>query len=227
MRVLLVEDEPAACQVLAKGLRERSFAVDVASDGPSALDLVHDNTYDLILLDLMLPRMDGIAVCRSIRAAGLTTPVLMLTARDEVASRVSGLDAGADDYLCKPFDFRELLARIRALLRRGGILYEPLLRVDSLVIDTRDHTVHRSGRAIDLTAKEYALLEYFARNAGRLLGRADISEHVWDGDYDPFSNLIEVYVQRLRRKLDAPDETPLLRTRRGEGYIFGVLTDAP
>ena len=155
---------------------------------------------------------------------GQTTPVLMLTARDEVESRISGLDAGADDYLCKPFDFQELLARIRALLRRGGTpLHDPVLKVGDLYIDTRNHTVRRGERPIDLTAKEYALLAYLGRHAGRVIGRAEISEHVWDEEYDPFSNLIEVYVQRLRRKLEGP--TDLIRTRRGEGYILEEASD--
>jgi two-component system copper resistance phosphate regulon response regulator CusR len=149
----------------------------------------------------------------------------MLTARDAVEYRISGLDAGADDYLCKPFDFDELLARIRALLRRGPALQDPVLKIGDLAIDTRNHTARRGDRPIDLTAKEYALLEYLGRHSGRVIGRAEISEHVWDEDYDPFSNLIEVYVQRLRRKLEAPDEAPLIRTRRGEGYILGDGAD--
>ncbi len=225
MRVLLVEDERDAALMLAKGLREHSFAVDIAEDGPSALEKIHENTYDLVLLDLMLPGMDGLDVCRQIRREGAVLPVLMLTARDAVSARISGLDSGADDYLCKPFDFQELLARIRALLRRGPALEDPIIRVDGLNIDTRDHTARRGDRVIELTAKEYALLEYLARRRGEVVGRAEISEHVWDETYDPFSNLIEVYVQRLRRKIDQPGELPLIRTRRGEGYILGGEDD--
>ena len=225
MRVLLVEDERDAALMLAKGLREHSFAVDIAEDGPSALEKIHENTYDLVLLDLMLPGMDGLDVCRQIRREGAVVPVLMLTARDAVSARISGLDSGADDYLCKPFDFQELLARIRALLRRGPALEDPIIRVDGLNIDTRDHTARRGDRVIELTAKEYALLEYLARRRGEVVGRAEISEHVWDETYDPFSNLIEVYVQRLRRKIDQPGELPLIRTRRGEGYILGGEDD--
>ena len=225
MRVLLVEDERDAALMLAKGLREHSFAVDIAEDGPSALEKIHENTYDLVLLDLMLPGMDGLDVCRQIRREGAVLPVLMLTARDAVSARISGLDSGADDYVCKPFDFQELLARIRALLRRGPALEDPIIRVDGLNIDTRDHTARRGDRVIELTAKEYALLEYLARRRGEVVGRAEISEHVWDETYDPFSNLIEVYVQRLRRKIDQPGELPLIRTRRGEGYILGGEDD--
>lgn len=226
MRLLLVEDEVDAAEMLAKGLREHAYAVDLAPDGPDAVRKIHDNTYDLILLDLMLPGKLGIEVCRELRGAGNATPVLMLTARDAIESRIAGLDAGADDYLCKPFDLQELLARMRALLRRGPALRDPLLRIGDLQINTRDHTARRGGRPIDLTAKEYALLEFFARHSGRVIGRAEISEHVWDEDYDAFSNLIEVYVQRLRRKIDTPGEPALLRTRRGEGYILGTSNDA-
>jgi len=225
MRLLLVEDERDAAQMLAKGLREHSYAVDLAEDGPAAVRKVHENTYDLILLDVMLPGKDGFAVCQDLRRLGQTTPVLMLTARDAVEFRISGLDAGADDYLCKPFDFQELLARIRALLRRGPALQNPVLRIADLSIDTHGHTARRGERLIDLTAKEYALLEYLGRHAGRVIGRAEISAHVWDEDYDPFSNLIEVYVQRLRRKLEGAGEAPLIRTRRGEGYVLAEGND--
>lgn len=227
MRLLLVEDEIDAALILAKGLREHAYAVDLASDGHAAARKIHDNTYDLILLDLMLPGKAGIEVCHELRDAGNATPVLMLTARDTIESRVSGLDAGADDYLCKPFDLQELLARIRALLRRGPALHDPVLRIGDLQVNTRDHTARRGDRLVDLTAKEYALLEYFARHCGRVIGRAEISEHVWDEEYDAFSNLIEVYVQRLRRKIELPGEPALIRTRRGEGYMLGEAGDVP
>ncbi|MBI1765311.1 MAG: response regulator transcription factor [Acidobacteria bacterium] len=220
MRILLVEDEPGAAQMLALGLREQTYAVDVAADGEAALWQVHDNDYDLILLDVMLPRKDGFAVCRELRAAGVATPVLMLTARDAVQDRIAGLDHGADDYLTKPFDFHELLARVRALLRRGPALLPDILRVADLAVETRARRVSRAGRRVELTAKEYALLEYLTRRAGQVVTRAEIAEHVWDESFDPFSNLIEVYVQRLRRRIDEGHALKLIRTRRGEGYLL-------
>jgi len=220
VRILLVEDEPSAAKMLAKGLREQSYAVDVAIDGETALYQASVNDYDLIVLDVMLPRRDGFEVCREIRATGSSVPVLMLTARDVVEDRIAGLDSGADDYLTKPFDFGELLARTRALLRRGEVVRSEVLKIADLEIDTRAKRVSRAGRDIQLTAKEYGLLEYFARNAGRVLGRAEISEHVWDENFDAFSNLIEVYVQRLRRKIDDGHAEKLFQTRRGEGYVL-------
>jgi two-component system copper resistance phosphate regulon response regulator CusR len=212
VRVLLVEDEPAAAHVLAKGLREQTYAVDIAADGETAIFQVGTTDYDAVILDVMLPRRDGFAVCRAIRETGSAVPILMLTARDAVEARIEGLDCGADDYLVKPFDFGELLARVRALVRRGR---QPLLpeRV----------TVGRDA-AVSLTAKEYALLEYLVRRAGDVVTRADISEHVWDDHHDPLSNVVDVYVQRLRRKLDRSGSESLIRTRRGEGYqlVVGV-----
>jgi DNA-binding response OmpR family regulator len=220
LRVLLVEDEKSAAQVLAKGLREHAYAVDIAADGEAALYQAEINDYDIIILDVMLPVRDGLDVCEELRAGGSTVPVLMLTARDSFSDRVQGLDAGADDYLTKPFDFHELLARIRALLRRGPVLHPETIELADLKLDTRARRVHRAGREIPLTAKEYALLEYLARNAEQVVGRARIAEHVWDENFDPFSNLIEVYVQRLRRKIDNGHSTKLLRTLRGEGYML-------
>jgi two-component system copper resistance phosphate regulon response regulator CusR len=216
----LVEDQSDAAQVLAKGLREHSYAVDIASDGESALYQTSINDYDLILLDVMLPRRNGIEVCRSLRVGGLAVPILMLTARDAVHDRVQGLDAGADDYLSKPFDFHELLARMRALLRRGPELRPEVTHVADLVIDTRSRRAWRSKCPIELTAKEYALLDYLARHVDQVVGRAEIAEHVWDEAFDPFSNLIEVYIQRLRRKVDEGHPSKLLRTFRGEGYML-------
>lgn len=218
MRILLVEDEPDVAQMLAKGLREQSYAVDVAADGDSALHLVFLNNYDLIVLDVMLPLKDGFAVCRELRASESSVPVLMLTARDDVQDRITGLDAGADDYLVKPFDFHELLARLRALLRRGRTLQPEILEIADLIIDTRSHEISRAAKLIELTAKEYALLEYLARRANQVVSRSEIAEHVWDENFDPFSNLIEVYIQRLRRKIDDGREPKLIRTLRGEGY---------
>ena len=222
MRILLVEDEPDAAQMLAKGLREQTYAVDVAADGEAGEYQASVNDYDLIILDCMLPRKDGFVVCREIRAVGSCVPIIMLTARDAVDDRIRGLDTGADDYLTKPFEFHELLARMRALLRRGQVLKSEIIKVADLVIDTRSRIVKRNGRQIEMTAKEYSLIEYLARHTGEVVCRAEISEHVWDESFDPFSNLIEVYVQRLRRKIDEGHLLKLIRTRRGEGYI---LTD--
>jgi len=220
VRILLVEDEPGAARMLAKGLREEAYAVDVAGDGERALEQAFVNDYDLIILDVLLPGKDGFEVCRELRAAGSAVPVLMLTARDAVEDRIAGLDTGADDYLTKPFDFDELLARARALLRRGPALRPAVISVSDLVVDTRSRRVSRGAREVDLTAKEYALLEYLARRAGEVVGRADIAEHVWDESYDPFSKVIEVFIQRLRRKVDEGHAVKLIRTRRGEGYVL-------
>ena len=219
MRLLLVEDEPAAALVLAKGLREHAYAVDIAGDGSAALREVGMTDYDAVVLDLMLPLVDGLSVCRAIRRAGRHVPILIVTARDAVDARVEGFDAGADDYLVKPFDFRELLARLRALIRRGR---QPLLpervHVGVLTLDTRSRRAAVANREVPLTAKEYAFLEFLVRRAGDVVSRAEIAEHVWDEHYDPFSNVIDVYVQRLRRKLDRPGMESFNRTRRGEGY---------
>lgn len=225
MRILLVEDEPTAARMLAKGLREQSYAVDIAANGEAALYQLSVYDYDLVVLDVMLPHKDGLQVCREMRGLGLSTPVLMLTARDAIYDRIAGLDAGADDYLIKPFDFGELLARVRALLRRGVTLQSEILRVADLEINTRTRSVKRGKSRIQLSAKEYALVEYFARNADRVLGRADIAEHVWDKNFDIFSNLIEVYVQRLRRKIDDGHSIKLFHTRRGEGYALSADED--
>ncbi len=194
--------------------------MDVAKDGEEALYQADINDYDLIILDLMLPRVDGFEVCRRLRAQGLAVPVLMLTARDAVPDRITGLDSGADDYLTKPFDFHELLARVRALLRRGPALRPETIQIADLIIDTRARQAQRSGHVITLTAKEYALLDYLARHANEVVGRAQIAEHVWDEHFDPFSNVIEVYIQRLRRKIDEGHSRKLLRTMRGEGYML-------
>lgn len=218
MRILLVEDEESAAAMLAKGLREQSYAVDVAADGQAASYQAAVNDYDLIILDVMLPLKDGLTVCRDLRDSGSVVPVLMLTARDAVHDRIAGLDTGADDYLVKPFDFHELLARVRALLRRGPALRPDELKVGTLTIDVRSRSASRNGRSIHLTAKEYALLEFLARRSGDVVTRSEIAEHVWDENFDPFSNLIEVYIQRLRRKLDEGSEARLIRTLRGEGY---------
>ena len=220
MRILLVEDEPDAARMLAKGLRRQKYAVDLATDGEAAGYQASINDYDLIILDVMLPHKDGLEVCRELRAAGSAVPVLMLTARDAVQDRIAGLDTGADDYLTKPFDFHEVLARVRALLRRGQALRPEIIQVADLTIATRAHRVERAGRQVELTGKEYTLLEYLARHAGEVVSRAEIGEHVWDENFDPFTNLIEVYIQRLRRKIDDGHELKLIRTLRGEGYLL-------
>ena len=222
MRILLVEDEPHAALLLAKGLREQSFAVDIAGDGAAAVRQTAETAYDAVILDVMLPVRDGLSVCRQIRARGEHTPILMLTAVDAVESRIQGLDSGADDYLTKPFDFGELLARLRAVIRRGSRpIAREQLTVGAVTIDTMTRRVTRDGRDIHLTAREYALLEFFARRPGAVVTRTEMAEHVWDETYDAFSNVIDVYVQRLRRKLDGPGEASLILTRRGEGYVFG------
>ena len=221
MRVLLVEDETRIAHFVAKGLREQAYAVDIAATGKEALYQVAINTYDIVVLDVMIPEPDGFTVCKELRQDGHRMPVLMLTARDAVEDRIQGLDRGADDYLTKPFEFRELLARLRALLRRPSALQPSILAVADLVVDTAGQTISRGGKTISMTTKEYALVEFFARNAGRVVGRAEIAEHVWDEEFDPFSNLIEVYVNRVRRKIDGAGTKPLLHTRRGAGYVLG------
>ena len=225
VRVLVAEDDPGVQRFVVKGLKEQAYAVDAVANGSAALEQAEINTYDLIILDVMLPGLSGFEVCRSLREAGFKTPVLMLTARDAVEDRIAGLDHGADDYLTKPFEFRELLARMRALLRRPAELKPAQLSVENLTLDTGAQVATRGDRRISLTHKEYALLEYLVRNTGRVVGRAEIAEHVWDEHFDPFSNLIEVYVNRLRRKIDAPKEVSLLHTKRGAGYMLGVSGD--
>ena len=220
MRILLVEDEPRMANVIAKGLREHSYAVDVVEDGEAALYQTSINDYDLILLDVLLPQRDGFEVCRELRSREYETPILMLTARATIDDRVTGFDAGADDYLTKPFSFRELLARIRALLRRDTHLRPDVFQIEDLIVDSASHRVSRGNQVIQLTAKEYALLEYLARHGGQLVSRADIAAHVWDDSFDPFSNTIEVYMNRLRKKIDESHAKKLLHTRRGEGYIL-------
>jgi DNA-binding response OmpR family regulator len=219
MRVLLVEDEPHAATVLAKGLREQSYAVDVASDGEAALTQAAAVNYDALILDVMLPLRDGLDVCRHIRQRGSSVPILMVTARDAVGARIAGLDAGADDYLIKPFDFGELLARLRAVIRRGRQpLLPPQMSLGPLVLETQARRATVGSREVPLTAKEYALLEYLVRRAGHVVSRTDIAEHVWNDRDAPASNVVDVYIQRLRRKLEEAGAPSLIRTRRGEGY---------
>lgn len=217
MRVLLAEDDPRLGEMLSRGLREKSYAVDWARDGERALYLGAINDYDAAVVDVMMPKKDGFAVCRELRARGRAFPVLILTARDTVDDKITGLDAGGDDYLTKPFDFGELLARLRALTRRAPHVLPSTIAVADLVVDTRAQRAERGGHPLPLTPKEYALLEYLARNAGRVVSRADLTAHVWDDNHDPLSNAIEVHVNRLRKKVDAGGP-PLIHTRRGAGY---------
>lgn len=227
MRVLLVEDEPRIAGFIAKGLRERAYAVDVARDGEEALYYAGVNQYDLVILDVMLPIKDGYAICRELRGSGFRSPILMLTARDAVDDRVAGLDSGADDYLTKPFDFKELLARLRALSRRSTEIRPEVIQVADLTLNPENHAISRAGRSISVTAKEYALLEFLMLNQNRVVNREQIAQHVWDENFDPFSNIIDVYVRRLRTKIDAGFAEPLIHTRRGEGYILTAERKGP
>jgi DNA-binding response OmpR family regulator len=221
MRVLLVEDEARAAQALAKGLREHAYAVDVARDGEAALYQAAITEFDAIVLDIALPLVDGVAVCRELRARGSLVPVLMLTARDAIEARIAGLDSGADDYLTKPYDFNELLARLRAVIRRGHRPIAPaILCIGTLELDSAAQRVTCDGRPVALTRREYGLLEFLVRQANTVVGRAAIAEHVWDSSYDPVSNVIDVCVQRLRRKLDEPGRASMIETRRGDGYML-------
>lgn len=224
MRVLIVEDEREVADLLARALREAAWAPDVATTGRGALESLSANEYDLAVLDLGLPDMDGFEVCRRWRAQGGRTPILMLTARAELGDRIAVLDAGADDYLPKPFAVEELLARLRALARRPREGLPVALEFGDLVVDTTARTARRAGRAIRLTAREFALLEYFMRNARRVLSRGQLLDHVWDDNFDPVANAVDVLVGRVRRKIEQPGERPLLHTVRGMGY---VLTDRP
>ena len=220
MRILLVEDEVDVAGFIRKGLMEQAYAVDVARNGDEAMELASISPYDAIILDVMIPEPDGMEVCRSIRTAGSATPILMLTARGSVDDKITGLDAGADDYLAKPFEFRELLARTRALLRRRGAILSPTIRAGDMELDTRSHRVSVEGQSLTLTTKEYSVLEYLARNCGRIVSREEIAEHVWGQEFDPFSNLIEVYINRLRRHIERVTPGKYIHTIRGAGYML-------
>jgi DNA-binding response OmpR family regulator len=218
MRILVIDDDRRLCAVIRRGLLEEAYAVDLAYDGEEGEYLAEVNPYDLIILDIMLPNKDGIQVCHDLRAKKINIPILMLTAKDTVEDRVRGLDTGADDYLVKPFAFNELLARVRALLRREGMSKSPDLRVGDLTLNTLTRQIWRGQRPIELTTKEYVILEYIMRHPNVLVTRTMIEEHAWDYDFDSLSNLVDVYIRRLRRKVDNEGEDSLIQTVRGAGY---------
>jgi len=220
VRLLVVEDDAKLARALGRGLRHEGYAVDVAGDGDAAVMQAAVWEYDAIVLDVMLPVRDGFEVCRALRERGCWAPVLMLTARGQVGDRIRGLDAGADDYLVKPFDFGELLARLRALVRRAPPQRPPRLEVGDLVVDPATHAVTRAGVPVTLTAREFAVLEFLARNAGEAITRARLLDHVWDENFTGSTNIVDVYVGYLRRKLEQPFERPLIRTIRGVGYAL-------
>jgi two-component system copper resistance phosphate regulon response regulator CusR len=220
MKVLIVEDEPKTAAYLRTGLTENGFVVDLAHAGDDALHLALTGMYDLILLDVLLPHLDGWSVLSRLRAGGKSTPVLLLTARDDVQDRVKGLELGADDYLVKPFAFSELVARMRSVLRRAPLRHSDSVRIADLELDVARHQAVRGGRRLDLTAKEFLLLSLFVRHAGEVLSRAAITEHVWDMNFDPGTNVVDVHVRRLRAKVDDPFEHKLIRTVRGRGYVL-------
>ncbi len=220
MRILVIEDEKKIVDFIKRGLKEEGYAVDVAYDGEEGHFLAKTNNYDIILLDLMLPKMDGITLCKTLKEEGVTSPIIMITAKDTVKDKVTGLDAGANDYLTKPFAFEELLARIRAVSRKKESKETTKLEVDDLALDLVTHKVSRAGQEITLTGKEYALLEYLMRNSGSIVTRTMISEHVWDVDFDTFTNVIDVYINYLRNKIDANFKKKLIHTVRGRGYVL-------
>lgn len=222
MRILVVDDDRRLCSVIKRGLLEETYAVDVAYDGEEGEYMGEVNPYDLIILDIMMPKKDGIEMCKELRSKRINTPILMLTAKDAVEDRVRGLDAGADDYMVKPFSFNELLARVRALLRREAVTKSPEIKLGDLVLNTLTREVRRGDRTIELTTKEYVILEYFMRHHNVVVTRTMLEEHAWDYDFDSMSNLIDVYIRRLRRKLDDNENESVLQTVRGAGYRLKV-----
>jgi heavy metal response regulator len=225
MRILIVEDDLNLARFIQKGLQEERYAVDVASDGEEGFLLASVNPFDLIILDIMLPKMDGLEVCRRLRAERKAIPILLLTARESLEDKVAGLDTGADDYLAKPFAFAELLARVRALLRRGSALPAGRLKAADLELDPVSHRVWRAGQEISLTNKEFALLEYLLRNANQVLTRTAIIEHIWDIHYDSMTNIVDVHIRALRAKVDRNFSPPLIHTIRGVGYALKTEMD--
>jgi heavy metal response regulator len=225
MRVLVVEDEPGIAQFIRQGLSEAGYAVDVAHDGQEGLDYAVAAEYDVLVLDILLPKLDGLRVLRVLRDRGAKTPVLLLTAKDSVEDRVQGLDVGADDYLVKPFAFPELVARLRALLRRPPLQMDTLLHLGDLAMDTARREVRRGGRLIELSPREFTLLEYLMRHPGHVLTRTQIAEHVWNFDFLSDSNVVDVYIGYLRRKIDRGFAHPLLHTVRGVGYRLSDAAD--
>ena len=222
MLILVVDDDRRLCGIIKRGLLEEAYAVDVAYDGEEGAYLATISPYDLIILDIMMPKKDGIEVCQELRSSGINTAIMMLTAKDTVEDRVKGLDAGADDYLVKPFAFNELLARVRALLRREGQIKTPEIQSGDLVLNTRTREVRRGERSIELTTKEYVILEYFMRHPNVVVTRTMIEEHAWDYDFDSMSNLVDVYIRRLRRKIDENEKESMIQTIRGAGYKLKV-----
>jgi heavy metal response regulator len=220
MRILIVEDEKKVAGFIKKGFEEETYAVDIAYDGEEGLHMALQNQYDLIVLDLMLPVLDGLEVLSRLRKDRVNSPIILLTAKDSVEDKVKGLNQGADDYLTKPFAFSELLARTRVLLRRGQAETKTLLKIGELTLDLVSHKVNREGEEIELTGKEYSLLEYFMRNPGKVLTRTMIAEHVWDYNFDTFTNVIDVYINHLRKKIDKNYSIKLLHTLRGVGYVM-------
>ncbi len=220
MRILVVEDEKRLANFIKKGFEEQSYAVDVAGDGKEAEFLAHTNDYDLILLDILLPKQDGWKTCENLRNGGIEIPIIMLTALGEVSSRIRGLDNGADDYITKPFEFDELLARVRAHLRRNHSSLNLVMEVNNLRLDTRTRKVERGGEEVQLTNKEFALLEYLILNKNKIVTRTMINEHVWDIHFDAGSNVIDVIVNYLRKKIEIPGEPKLIHTIRGAGYML-------
>ncbi|MGV7221804.1 MAG: heavy metal response regulator transcription factor [Nitrospinales bacterium] len=220
MRILVVEDEKKVSAFIKKGLEEETYAVDVAHDGEEGLYLASESQFDLIVLDLMLPKLNGLEVLTKLREKKVATPIILLTAKDSVEDKVTGLNKGADDYLTKPFAFSELLARVRSLLRRGSGDTKTLLQVADLTLDLVSHKVKREDMEMELTGKEYSLLEYFMRNEGKVLTRTMIAEHVWDYNFDTFTNVIDVYINHLRKKIDKDYPKKLLHTLRGVGYVM-------
>lgn len=222
MRILVVDDDRNLCGIIKRGLEEEAYAVDCVYDGEEGLYYAECNPYDLIILDIMMPKKDGLSVCHDLRANNINTPILFLTAKDTVKDRVTGLDTGADDYLIKPFAFSELVARVRALLRRDTKTKSPEIKVGDLVVNTLTRDVTWKGKSVDLTTKEYIILEYFMRNPDFVLTRTMIEEHAWNYDFDSFSNLVDVYIRRLRKKIDPEKGKKIIQTVRGTGYRLKI-----